>query len=157
MEKNLDKSFVIFRCGLIITMGLIMLTASVALNIIIIQEIHIHTEVMGWSILIIIDFIAFLFFMCIVRGPKVVIFGLVISDFITIQEIHTHAEVMGWSMIIIIDFLFFMCSIEAAKVVISLLVSYDDKRIFKSSREEMAAERKSTMRRIAKAVRHWDT
>ena len=86
--------------------------------------------------------------------------GTVISNILMIQEIHTHTGGMGWLILIwliMIDFSFFMCSIGAAKVMISLIVSYDDERIFKSAREEMAAERKSTMRRIAKYVRHWDT
>ena len=77
----------------------------------------------------------------------------VVSNILIIQEIHTHTGGMSWSMLIMVDIPFFMCSIEAVKVVISLIVSYDDERIFKSAREEIAAEQKSTMRRIAKIIR----
>ena len=101
MEKNLDKSFVIFRCGMIIA----------------------------------------------------ALLELVISNIIIIQEIYTHTGVIGWSMLIIVDFLFFICIVGGAKVVIALFLSYDEDRVFASAREEIIAEQKSTMRRIAKIIR----
>ena len=60
---------------------------------------------------------------------------------------------MGWLTLTIVDSLFFMCSIEAVKLMISLILSYDKERVFASAREKMVAEQKSTMRRIAKIIR----
>ena len=83
----------------------------------------------------------------------IMLLGLVISNIIIIQEIYTHTDVMGWSILTVVEFLFFMCSIEAVKLMISLILSYDKERVFASAREEMIAEQKSTMRRIAKIIR----
>ena len=77
----------------------------------------------------------------------------VVINIAIIQNIHIHSRGMGYLTLIMIDFISFICIVGGAKVVISLFLSYDEDRVFASAREEMVAEQKSTMRRIAKIIR----
>ena len=102
------------------------------------------------------DFVSFVIY----RSRLVIVIGLltllavVVLNIAIIQDMNIRNRVMVYLTLIIIDFLFFICSIVGAKAVISLILSYDEDRVFASAREEMVAEQKSKMRRIAKIIRH---
>lgn len=78
----------------------------------------------------------------------------VILNMSWIQGMPVHGRVMNYLSLITFDFIPFITISQSAKILVILLLTYDEERVFASAREQIAAEQKSTMRRTANIMRY---
>lgn len=77
-----------------------------------------------------------------------------INNLHSVDSILKDDREFGWRMLTILDFGYFVGIAGSAKLAAMVLLKYDETRVFESSREQIAAEQKSTVRRIANVMRH---